>query len=226
MQTVPLAVVLIAAAPGLPLAGTGYRFGYDELFLLFFIMLGPFKAMGAYFAATRTLDAPAVRRLGLKMFGLSVIAILLAGSIGAAILAKWQIDVAVMQLVAGLVFFLVAIQLVLVQYRAPAAPSPEQATSSPLMHLVFPVTVTPYGIAAVIAAMALSQDASRSASVLGLAVAVMVLDLLAFLGVRFIMKWIGPVPLKIVSAVLGILQVALATQLIIDAVGQMLRAMP
>lgn len=218
---------LIAALPPVVSAGDmAYRLGYDELFLLFFIMLGPFKAMGAYFAATHTLEAPAIRRLGLKMFVLSVVAILLAGSIGAAILAKWQIDVAVMQLVAGLVFFLVAIQLVLMQYRAPAAPSAEQTGTSPLMHLVFPVTVTPYGIAAVIAAMALSQDATRSASILGLAVAVMALNLVAFLGVRFIMKWIGPVPLKIVSAVLGILQVALAMQLIIGALGQMLRAMP
>ncbi|WP_157062459.1 hypothetical protein [Pseudoxanthomonas dokdonensis] len=51
----------------------------------------------------------------------------------------------------------------------------------------------------------------------------MVINVLALLSIRFIMKWIGPIPLKVLSAVLGILQVALAMQLIVGTLVQMVR---
>ncbi len=215
---------VVPALPVAPAATGGYQLGYDNIFLVLFIMLGPIKAMGDYFIATRDLPRPQVRALALKVFALSTLTILLAGVVGSALLQKWQITAPVMQLVAGIIFFMVAIRMVLAQYGGVAPPPPDAAPGPSAMHLVFPVTITPYGIATVITLMALSQEVGRSMGILGLTVVVMVLNLLALLTMRFIMKWIGPVPLKVVSAVLGILQVALATQVIVGALGKILAA--
>ena len=127
-------------------------------------------------------------------------------------LRKWQITPPIMELAAGLVFLLVALQMVLQQYEPTPTPTATSTSAKPqLMHLVFPVT--PYGVAAVITLMALSGSLARSLQVMGLAVAVMVLNLLAMLFVRPIMHGLGMVTLQLLGAVLGILQVALALQI-------------
>ncbi len=192
-----------------------------NLFLLFFIMLGPIKIIGPFFAATHELDRSKVRSLAWKVFIVGTIALLLAGVVGSSLMRKWHIDVPVMQLAAGLVFLIVALKLVLQQYEQPQAHEPPPApgkTPSLAMHLTFPVTITPYGIAALIVFMTMSGDLVRSLSVFGMAFVVMVLNLLAMLGARAIMRWIGQIPLQILGAVLGILQVALALQFIVEAI--------
>jgi len=191
-----------------------YRLTYQNIFLMFFIMLGPIKAIGPFFVATGQLELPALRSLAWKVFAFAVGGVLLAGLLGSQLLQKWQITPAIMELAAGLVFLLVALQLVLAQYEPATHPAAPPGKSRPeLMHLVFPVTVTPYGIAGLIALMALSGSFSRSLAILGIAVAVMVLNLLTMLFVRPIMHGLGMVTLQVLGAVLGILQVALALQI-------------
>jgi len=191
-----------------------YLITTGNVFLLFFIMLGPLKAIGPYFNATREMDGTALRALAWKVFALSVATAIVAGLLGSAMLHKWQISDPVMEFAGGLIFLLVALQLVLAQYQPPPPPPAEKSKT---LHLLFPVTITPYGVAALVAMMALSAESSRSLTVLGLAIAVLALDLLALLFARPIMRWIGPVPLQILGAVLGVLQVALALQFMLAA---------
>jgi multiple antibiotic resistance protein len=198
-----------------------YVLSASKVFLFFFIMLGPLKLIGPYFMQTRALTPTQARTMAWKVYALSVVAILVAAFLGETLLKNWQISPPVMQLAAGLVFLLVALQMVLSQYDT-APPHPANAPPEPqLMRLVFPVAVTPYGVATVIALMALSADLYRSFSVLGLALAVMTLNLLAMLFARWVMRGFGPLLLQILGAVLGILQVALALQFIVMSLGQM-----
>ncbi|MDR7134328.1 multiple antibiotic resistance protein [Lysobacter niastensis] len=199
-----------------------YKLTYQNIFLMFFIMLGPIKAIGPFYGATGALALPALRALAWKVFAFGVGAVLLAGLLGSQLLQKWQISPAIMELSAGLVFLLVALQLVLAQYGPaphPAAPAatpaaaPAAVSGAQMMHLVFPVTVTPYGIAVLISLMALSGSFSRSLVILAIAVVVMVLNLLTMLFVRPIMHGLGMVTLQVLGAILGILQVALALQI-------------
>ena len=83
------------------------------------------------------------------------------------------------------------------------------------LRLAFPTVVTPYGIAAVIALLVNSPDAARTASILAILIGVMVLNLLAMLYVRRIMGGVTVMALQIFGAVLGVLQVALAVQMIL-----------
>lgn len=201
----------------------GYVVTLQNMFLLFFIMLGPIKALGPYFAATRALPPVEARRIALKVFALATISVVAGGLIGSAMLKKWQIGTPVMQLAGGLIFLLVALKMVMTQYDRPDDPPADGPP--PIMRLVFPVTVTPYGIAALILLIAMSRDYSRTSLVIALVVAVMALNLLAMLFVRPIMRFLGPNPLQIAGAVLGVLQVALALQLIVGAM-RGLRALP
>ena len=83
------------------------------------------------------------------------------------------------------------------------------------LRLTFPLVVTPYGVAGLIAVLDLATDSKAVATVYALLVVVMVLNLLAMLFVREIMR--GPVllVLQVLGAVLGVLQFALAIQIII-----------
>ncbi|KRG71626.1 MarC family protein [Pseudoxanthomonas dokdonensis] len=169
MPSSEIALVLASATAMAAVAELPYRLGYDNVFLVFFITLGPIKAIGDYFLATQGLTRREVLTLGLKVFGLSTITILVAGLAGSMMLHKWHISTSVMQLVAGIIFFVVAIRLVFAQYADPRnelAPVPPVKSST--MHLVFPATVTPYGLAALITIMALSQDSVRSTCLMGL----------------------------------------------------------
>ncbi|GAA5072490.1 MarC family protein [Lysobacter panacisoli] len=197
-----------------------YLISSSNIFLFFFIMLGPLKLLGPYFVQTRELPAKQARAMAWKVFALAVVAILIAGLLGRVLLRNWHIAPPVMQLAAGLIFLLVALQMVLSQYQETDSPQGESVEPQ-LLRLVFPVTVTPYGVATVIVMMAMSADMQRSFSVLGLAIAVMALNLLAMLFVRPLMRTIGLLPLQILGAVLGILQVGLALQLMVVALAQL-----
>lgn len=198
-------------------AARGYNLGLREIFLLFFIMLGPVKILGPFFMATHGLDTGARRGLSVKVFAGSLVVVIVAGVIGSGMMVKWHVAPAVMMLASGLVFLLAALQMVLSAYRVAQA-APVEVPAQPAVHrLVYPVTVTPYGVAAVITLMALSQDMRHSLTVLGLALAVLVINLVAMLLVRWLMRGVGPMALQVVGAVLGILQVALALQLMVVA---------
>ena len=138
------------------------------------------------------------------------------GFLGMKLLASWHVPTEVALLAAGLVLLLVALRLVLEGVRAAAGRAGRaQAAPSPFL-IAFPGIVTPYGIAIVIALLAASTDAGRTAVILGVLAGVLVLDLLAMLFDHAILRTVGWL-LQILGAVLGVLQVALAIQMMLVA---------
>jgi multiple antibiotic resistance protein len=89
------------------------------------------------------------------------------------------------------------------------------------MRITFPTVVTPYGIAALIVVLTNSRDAERTGTILVFLLAVMVLNLLTMLYGRRIMGGVTIMVLQIVGAVLGVLQVALATEMILRALHEL-----
>ncbi|OEZ02637.1 MULTISPECIES: MarC family protein [Stenotrophomonas] len=208
--------LVIPAALGTP-PSPSHLLALADIFLLFFIMIGPIKAIGAYATAAQGMESKQWAAVSWKVFGIAVVTTVAAGGLGGAMLHKWHIAPAVLQLAGGLVFLLVALQMVLAQY-APPAPPPAAASAPPAARLAFPVTLPAYGIAALIVLVALSGSTERYLWIMGLAIAVLLLDLLVMLFIRQIMRVVGQLPLQILAAVLGMLQVALALQLITGAV--------
>jgi multiple antibiotic resistance protein len=191
-----------------------YTLDLAKVFLFFFIMLGPLKIIGPYVAITHAIPDAERRSIPWKVAGIATVAVLVGGLIGERLMRKWNITPGVMELAGAVVFLLVALRMVLAQYAEPMAPAPAQAHTTPVMRLVFPVVVTPYGVATFITLMAVSADVSRTSGIVAMVLLVMVLNLLAMLFAHQIMRWVTPLPLQVLGAVLGILQVALALQII------------
>jgi multiple antibiotic resistance protein len=213
MQTFSL---LLQVATAATTQGPPSRYLLDgpQIFTFLFVMLGPLKLLGAYAHATTMLPAAQMRSLALKASLLATVAVTLGGFIGATMMTNWQIDIPILELTAGVVFFLVALRMVMQPYEAHAPPHASAPVDPPsLARIVFPMVVTPYGIAAVIMLLALSASQARTLLVLGIVVANMALNLLGMMCARWIMQK-AALPLQLLGAVLAILQAALALQLV------------
>src|SRR6185437_13319151 len=147
-------------------------------------------------------------------------------------LTKWGISLGALLAAAGLVLLLTALQAVLHFWHAPepAAPAetPQPAAAS-VKHLAFsplafPNIITPYGSAALILLASAGSNEMGVFRILAIFLAVMVLNLAAMWFARPIVKF-GSGVLTILGAVLGVLQVALAVQMLLVA-GRMLRIVP
>jgi multiple antibiotic resistance protein len=189
--------------------------GYGEIFTLFFITLGPLKMLGPYGQQTRNLEPAALRALSLRVFAISLAAVVIGGFLGAFLAGKWHVSLPAMELTAGIILFLVAIRLVLAPYepQPPAEPLPA-APMAATLRLTFPLVVTPYGIAALIGLL-VAAGPEMNGPIVAILVLIMVLNLLGMVFVRSIMRGAMLLTLQVLGAVLGVLQVGLAIQFII-----------
>jgi len=193
--------------------------GPGELFTLFFVMLGPLKLLGPFVKRTHGIDDRTVERIAVWAFVQATGSVVVGGMLGARLLGSWHISIPSMTIAGGIVFFLVALRQLLEQYErhAPDAPA-EPLPASPMLaatHLLFPIVLTPYGIAAVIAVMGASTDVTRTSVILGIVLAIMVINLVAMWFARRIL--VGPViiGLQVIGAVLAVMQVALAIEFMV-----------
>ena len=191
--------------------------GLGAVFTLLFVTLGPVKILGPFAQLTRDVDEAKAKQIAVRAFALALVAVVAGGFVGRALLGNWGISVPALMLAGGIIFFLVGLNLVLEQYQpAQAAPPPlPAAPMAAALRIAFPAVVTPYGIAAVIALLVNSPDTARTASIVAILIGVMVLNLLAMLYSRRLMGGATVMGLQILGAVLGVLQVALAVQLIL-----------
>jgi multiple antibiotic resistance protein len=188
----------------------------SAIFTGLFVTLGPLKTLGPFAQRTREVSPATVRQIAFWAFIVATTGSVGGGLIGRALLTKWHVSLPALMLTGGIVFFMVALRQLLEQYEPPHLPVPaEPPPTSPLAaacRLVFPIVLTPYGIAAVIALLASSEDAARTVLILSLLVLVMCLDLLAMLYARFILRGFAIIVLQVLGAVLAVLQVALSVQ--------------
>jgi multiple antibiotic resistance protein len=195
------------------------RLGLAAIFTLLFVTLGPIKLLGPYAQATREIDAALLRRIALLTFLVGTVAVLAGGLLGKLLLVSWRISIPAITLAGGVIFFLVGLQMVMQPYSA----APHQAPplpAKPLMaacHLAFPLVVTPYGLAAVIALLANNAEPARAAEIIAIVVAVMIMNLLSMLYIRHIMGTVILMTLQILGAMLAILQLALSVQILLRA---------
>lgn len=191
----------------------------SQVFVFFFLMLGPIKIVGPFVRITRALDDAARRQLAMRAFLISSASTVIAAIIGHSVLQNWHVSLGALLLAGGVVLFLVALTQVLQQYAA--APTEALAAADGTGHaadaarIAFPTVVTPYGIAVVIIVLATSPNVAYAIAVIAILLGVMALNLLAMLYARQILRTIGIMPLQILGAVLSVLQVALGVQMIL-----------
>jgi multiple antibiotic resistance protein len=204
-----------------------------KVFTYFFLMLGPLKLLGPFAKMTSGMDEAACRSLAVRGFGLACLGGLIAAFLGESILEKWSVSLPALLIAGGLVLLLVALQAVLAQYEPLPAPSVETKEAAhpaadyprmALTPLAFPNIITPYGTAVFILLLAASPTRSREIAILAVFLGVMLLDLVAMWLARPILRH-GAAGLAILGSVLGVVQVALAVQLLLAA-GRLLGVLP
>ena len=200
------------------MSDVGYALGVQKIFTLFFVMLGPLKLLGPFSRATAMLTAAELRAIAARVTLIAALTAIASGFLGRALLESWGIPIFALRLTAGLILFMVALQLVMLPYQAPTpGPAPGAAAERPnAMKLVFPMVLTPHGIAAVIILLAISHGAERTEVIVAVLLAVMLLNLLSMAFVRPILGVVAPV-LWAVGSVLAVLQMAVSVQIILTA---------
>jgi len=190
----------------------------SQVFVLFFVMLGPIKIIAPFALMMKDAEDKSCRKLAIEAFAIASATTLIAAAVGRAILENWNVSLGALLIAGGVILFLVALKQVLQQY----APAPDvesrplnSALAGAAIRLAFPTIVTPYGIAAVIIILAVSPDAIYVVGVAATLIGVMILNLLAMVYARKILKVVGMMPLQIVGTVLSVLQVALGVQMIL-----------
>ena len=216
--------------------GTGALRGLVPILML---MVGPFKVIPGFLRLTARASEPMRRRIAWNGFLLSTATVLVLALFGYRLLVNFNIPLTAILASAGLVLVLVALKLVLAQYgdddvysdqRDGQGDGPETSRALPkppenpgldlvLQPLVFPIILTPYGVAVVITMSALVRELEGSpASLIVILLVIMVLNLLAMLYARQILTVIKPRVLQMLGLVLGIIQLSLGIGLLFGAV--------
>lgn len=195
-------------------------FGAGQIFMLIFITLGPLKVLGPFAHQTSGMATAVVRGIAWRVFVLSLIAVTLGGLGGRLLIAKWQVSMPSLLISTGVIFFLVALQLVMEQYEPPKESAATKLPDDPMkaaLKITFPTVVTPYGIATLIALLAAPDIAVSEVLIWVILFGVMCLNLVAMLSAHVVMRGFVVLALRLVGAVLAVLQVALAVQIIVLA---------
>jgi multiple antibiotic resistance protein len=190
-----------------------------ETFTFLFLMLGPIKVLGPFVKMTERAEARFRRQLAIRAIIFSCLALAAAAVVGERALRDYGVSLNVLVLTGGLVLSVVAFQKILEQFRPVAIEETGAETlslDSAAFRLAFPSVITPYGIAAVIIFIAIAQETPTEVAIFLLAVGVLLLDLVAMLIARPLLKWLGA-PLLILDAVLAIIQLAFGVQIILTS---------
>ncbi|WP_176936829.1 MarC family protein [Bradyrhizobium brasilense] len=158
-------VPVAAAAQSTGVLSTKHPLTWGMIFALLFLMLGPIKLLGAFAAATKDRDHKFRRQLATRAFLFSIAAVTIAAGIGDQILENFAFPVLVLQIAAGIILSLVALQAILPQYN-PASSEPTEPLTLALgfSPLAFPTIVTPYGGCHIIARPEASRPMVSSCS--------------------------------------------------------------
>lgn len=194
-----------------------------DTLIIFFLTLGPLKAIAPFAQLTQGTDPAFRRTLAWRATAIATLIVIIVALLGALVLENWHVSVAAIVITGGIILFCQAFQLIM-QPSAVAPPLPQQTPGQtpPTMamaqfSLALPALVTAPGIAAIVGFMAIAGgDLTQKGIVFASLLVIMGLNLVTLLNMEAILKH-GPSPaLKVLGWVMAILQAALAAQYIIN----------
>jgi multiple antibiotic resistance protein len=196
---------------------------FSSLATILFMTIGPLKIIPTFVKLTAQSDPDVIKKLALRAFALSTSAIVIVALASQNLLDKYNMYLSALIAAAGIVLFLISINMVLSQYgnnesKKPSTP-PENPLTALISPLTFPTILTPHGIALVMIFMSIAQQVDGNANqILGLIIVVMVINLICMLYARQILNFLKPTVLQVLGLVLGIIQLALAINYIFGAI--------
>jgi multiple antibiotic resistance protein len=194
-----------------------------DAFIIFFLTLGPLKAIGPFARVTRGADPALCRTLAWRATLIATVIVLAVALLGAFILKNWRVSLPAIIVAGGLILFLQALQMIMrppasLSQAPPADDQPPPSLASAHFSLAIPALITAPGLTAIVAFMAIAAgDWGQKVIVIAMLLLIMALNLLALLNVKLIFHYVSPAILMVVGWVMAVLQAALAAQYIINA---------
>jgi hypothetical protein len=111
------------------------QFDHLNLFIIFFVTLGPLKVIPVFVQLTRNADRALKRRLALVSTVVSTLVVLLVVMLGSNLLKVWRIQLPALMIASGILLSLVALRLILTQYDARSEQAPHPSSRDPIWPL-------------------------------------------------------------------------------------------
>ena len=195
----------------------------SDALILFFLTLGPLKAIAPFAQLTQGTDPAFRRAVAWRATAIATIIVFAVALLGALLLENWHVSIAAIVLTGSIILFCQAFQQIMQPLAAAPSPTLPGAGQSPpslaiaQFPLAIPALVTAPGIAAIAGFMAIAAgNWAQKGIVLASLLVIMGLNLITLLNIEKISKP-GPSPFpKVLGWVMAVLQAALAAQYIIN----------
>lgn len=170
-----------------------------DAFIIFFLTLGPLKAIGPFAKMTRGADQALRRSLAWWATLTATAIVVVVALVGFVILKNWRVSVPAIVITGSLILFRQAFQVIMEPPTASVAPPSTDVQDAPpslalaQFPLAIPVLVTAPGIAAILAFMGLAaDDVTQKGVVIAVLLVIMALNLICLLNVRSILEHVPP----------------------------------
>jgi multiple antibiotic resistance protein len=200
-----------------------FELSYGDIFILFFLTLGPLKAILPFARATRGTDLAFQRKMAWQSTAIAAVIALVVALLAPLVLTNWHVYPPAVSITAGIILFAQALRIVMQTPPAPGSAAAQASPSPPspaiaVFPLAMPAILTAPGIAAIAVIVSLNKhDPASAAIVIVILLGVMVLNLLTLWNNETILKHGLAGILPVIGWVLAVLQAALAVQIIIHA---------
>jgi multiple antibiotic resistance protein len=188
------------------------------IFTIFMLTLGPIKTVPAFFAMTQDQAQTAARVLALKGTAVATAVSLLIALVMTGVAASWRVSADDLRLAGGILLF-AASREIIGQLSRPTAPQPAVPHPKPAVTpLAIPIIVTPWGVTAILFFAELAYgDAKALASVVGILLLVMFLNLIGMLLARQIIARVGMITFQVLGWIFAVLQAGLAADAVVTS---------
>ncbi len=191
---------------------------WGELFGLLFMTMGPIRAIATFSVVGEDDAAPEVRALAGRAAVLVAGAFVVTVVIGTGVLGAWGIAFPVLIGAGGVALLALSLQALL---APPATGRQIDPTQVEAAAVAFPGLFPPIAVVVPLIFAVAFPGLAVKLGILAMGLGLVALNWLLMLRAKAILRAVGPVPLQLLGAVFGVLQVALALQFIRDAVAML-----
>jgi multiple antibiotic resistance protein len=200
----------------------GFELNYGDIGILFFLTLGPLKAILPFARATRGTEPAFQRAVAWQGTAIATAIVLVVALLGPLVLTNWHVSPPAIIITGAIILFYQALRIV--AQTPPAVPASSGRESSPsppspaiaVFPIAIPAIVTAPGIAAIATIVVVNRDdLFHEAIVIVFLIGVMVLNLLTLRNTEAILRHGLAGVLPVVGWVLAVLQASLAVQMVI-----------
>ena len=201
-----------------------FELSFGDIFILFFLTLGPLKAILPFARATRGTEPAFQRTVAWRAVAIATVIVLTVGLLGPLVLTRWHVLPPAISITGSIILFAQALRIIMQTPAGMRGSGEQQATQSPpspaiaVFPLAMPALVTAPGIAAIAVIIVLNRhDLVHVTIDVVLLLGVMALNLLTLWNTEAILKHGLAGVLPVIGWVLAVLQASLAVQIVIHS---------